>query len=143
MFIVDSTQPGLTLIEVGLITGRAAVFQTLRPKLDPRVGIGNAADAKFERQVEVSDGPLPEEEFIVVESSSGGDLGSDRSILDAPESGVAGPALERCAVEKGPGGLLCGGREAREERQERCEQDREFPGHERISGFDAWERKRS
>src|SRR5262249_44134384 len=124
VFVIDSAKPGLALIEVGLIAGRTAVFHSLRAELNPRVCVRDAADPELDREVEIGERAVPKEELVMVESLSGGNLTGDGAILDAPVDRVAGPALKRFAVKERLSRFVGGGRQSRQQRQQRCNEER-------------------
>ena len=73
VLIVEATEPGFALVEVGLVAGGVAVGQTARAELDAGVGAGVALDAEFRAEFEIGDLAAPVEELVFRELLSGGD----------------------------------------------------------------------
>jgi hypothetical protein len=95
VLVVDPPEPGLAVVEIGLVALGAAIRQPLAAKLNPRVGRRVALDPVFEREVEVGDRAIPPEKLVVAEFFTGGYLPGDSAVLDPPAVGRSAPARER------------------------------------------------
>ena len=102
VLVVDPPEPGLAVVEIGLVALGVAVRQPLAAILDSRVGRRISLDSVFEREIEVGDRAIPPEKLVVAEFFTGGYLRSDCAVLDPPAVGRAAPAGERAAVKDRP-----------------------------------------
>ena len=100
VFVVDATEPELSVVEVALVSGGVARGVFLRADLDAGIGGGPAGDAVLEREVKVRDGAFPVEEFVIREALSFGNGGGDGSVFDSPDGGIALPLIEGFSVEE-------------------------------------------
>jgi len=99
VFVVDAAEPGGTLVDVGLVTGRVAVGQFLGPELNARVGARGATEAKLRCEVEVRDVALPKEKLVFGQALPGRDFAGDRALFHAPALRIAFPPGQRAPVE--------------------------------------------
>src|SRR5436190_19169850 len=117
MFVIDPAEPGLALVEVGLESRRAAIFHSLRAKLDSRIGVATAADPEFDREVEIADSPLPEQKLVRFERLAVRNLASNRTVDNSPVRRVAAPSPEGSSIEQRLARVVRGRCKHRQDRQ--------------------------
>jgi hypothetical protein len=100
MFVIDSAEPNIPLIEIGLVSRCTGFAISLRAELDTGVRRVSALDFEFESQFEIGNLSVPEQEFVPSQRASGRYLAGDRALFDSPQSLRAAPPIERLSVKE-------------------------------------------